>query len=144
MISCWVGSLCWGKCPCCSVLVFQIFLFVLVCFILIEIYELPKKELLMPSSLYVCGCNNISRSTWTLMVDGCITCIYCLTLLFLNMFDGKNYYMRRFHETYVSVTCRFCTRGTYKIIKILVSCDHLIQYLEHSYLLSWNYSILPP
>ena len=113
LFSCWLGSLC----PCCSVLVFQIFLFVLVCFILIEIYELPKKELLMPSSLYVCGCNNISRSTQTLMVDGCITCICCLTLFFLNMFDGKNYYIRRSHETYVSVTCRFCTRRTYKLLR---------------------------
>ena len=117
LISCWVGSLFQGRCPCCSVLVFQIFLFVLVCFILIEIYELPKKELLMPSSLYVCGCNNISRSTQTLMVDGCITCICYLTLFFLNMFDGKNYYIRRSHETYVSVTCRFCTRGTYKLLR---------------------------
>ena len=75
LISCWVGSLCHSRCPCCSGLVFQMFLFVLVCFILIEISELSKKELLMPSSLYVCGCNNISRSTQTLMVDGCITCI---------------------------------------------------------------------
>ena len=72
---------------------------------------------LMPSSLYVCGCNNISRSTQTLIVDGCITCICRLTLLFLNMFDGKNYYMRRSHETYVLVTCKFYMCGTYKLLR---------------------------
>ena len=71
LFSCWVGSLCQGRCPCCSLLVFQMFLFLLVCFILID-SELSKKNRWCPL-LCVCGCNNlISRITQTLMVDGCI------------------------------------------------------------------------
>ena len=129
LFSRWVGNLCQDRCPCCSGLVFQMFLFVLVCFILIEISELSEKELLMAYSLCVCGCNNLSRSTQTfffffdkrstqtLMVDGCITCICHLPLLFLNMFDGKIDCMRWFHETYILVTCRFYMRGIYKLLR---------------------------